>query len=322
MPSGVQAPVDSPCVPWPLTAGVQWGDDKTETLLAILLDGQHHEKLQTRQHSQTYRAVAEQLWEQGFLRTPEQCRTKFNSLWSRYHKVRPGRVPELSVLNEEVDAVSGSWASAPKVASRAVPGQEGRAAESGERSQQNGEPTEVGEGVWADSAAGDEEDFRDPSWEGGRLDLPVLFPPRAGRTPDSDSQGTGVPQSPLAQLSGGSGLCCWRAHCPDARPAPGHGVCLSVLRLSPLPIRAQVRIHQPLSQSTWRVPRAAPFLGFLVLPGASSPDSLPFPPAPASPSFPELSMCRPRPGNTVSSHFRRARGSLLLFNCKRPGRQE
>lgn len=161
--------MDSPCVPWPLAAGVQWGDDETETLLAILLDGQHHEKLQTRQHSQTYRAVAEQLWEQRFLRTPEQCRTKFNSLWSRYHKVRPGRVPELSVLNEEVDAVSGSWASAPKVASRAVPGQEGRAAESGERSQQNGEPTEVGEGVWADGAAGDEEDFRDPSWEGGDL---------------------------------------------------------------------------------------------------------------------------------------------------------
>uniref|UniRef100_A0A452Q9R7 Myb/SANT-like DNA-binding domain-containing protein n=1 Tax=Ursus americanus TaxID=9643 RepID=A0A452Q9R7_URSAM len=154
------------------------------------------EKLQTCQHSQTYRVVAERLWEQGFLRTPEQCRTKFNSLRSRYHKVRAGRVPEPCVLYEEVDAVSGSWVSAPKVASRAVPGQEGRATESGELSQQNGEPTEVGEGVWADGAAGDEEDFWDPGWEGGRLDLPVLFPPRAGRTPDSDSQGTG--KSPRA----------------------------------------------------------------------------------------------------------------------------
>ncbi|XP_064446380.1 LOW QUALITY PROTEIN: zinc finger and SCAN domain-containing protein 32 [Mirounga angustirostris] len=144
------------------SSGVHWGDEETETLLAILWDAQHHEKLQTREHSQIYRAVAGRLREQGFLRTPEQCRTEFTSLPSRYHKGRAGRVPEPCVLCE---ALSSSWASAPTVASRAVPGQEGRAAEPGELSQQNGEPTEVGEGARADGAAGDEQDFRDSGRE-------------------------------------------------------------------------------------------------------------------------------------------------------------
>ncbi|KAF3818900.1 hypothetical protein GH733_012317 [Mirounga leonina] len=152
--------------------GVHWGDEETETLLAILWDAQHHEKLQTREHSQTYRAMAGRLREQGFLRTPEQCRTEFTSLPSRYHKGRAGRVPEPCVLCE---ALSSSWASAPTVASGAVPGQEGRAAEPGELSQQNGEPTEVGEGARADGAAGDEQDFRDSAREGRRRDPPVFL---------------------------------------------------------------------------------------------------------------------------------------------------
>lgn len=54
----------------------------------------------------------------------------------------------------------------------------------------------------------------------------------------------------------------------------------------------------------------------------SGPDSLPCPPAPAPPSFPGLSVCWPRRGNTLSSHFSQAQGSLLLLSCRRQGHQE
>ncbi|XP_047569731.1 uncharacterized protein LOC125090764 isoform X2 [Lutra lutra] len=84
---------------------------------------------------------------------------------SRCREVGAGRVPEPCVLHEAVDPRSSSWASAPKVASRAVPGHEGRAAESGELSRQNGKPTAIGEGAWADGAAGDEGRFQDTGRE-------------------------------------------------------------------------------------------------------------------------------------------------------------
>uniref|UniRef100_A0A8C0LP88 Uncharacterized protein n=1 Tax=Canis lupus dingo TaxID=286419 RepID=A0A8C0LP88_CANLU len=82
--------------------------------------------------------------EQGLLRAPGQSHTKFHGLGSRYRKGRG-----------EVHALSSSWASAPKEASCAVPGQEGRATEAGELSQQEGEPMEAGEGAWTDGAARD-----------------------------------------------------------------------------------------------------------------------------------------------------------------------
>ncbi|XP_047569732.1 uncharacterized protein LOC125090764 isoform X3 [Lutra lutra] len=150
---------------------------------------------------------------------------------SRCREVGAGRVPEPCVLHEAVDPRSSSWASAPKVASRAVPGHEGRAAESGELSRQNGKPTAIGEGAWADGAAGDEGRFQD----------------------------TG---------------------------------------------------------------REAPVLGFLRLLWASSPDSLPFPPAPARLSRPDPGVCWPRPYSTLSPSVRRAQGSLLLLSCRRRGHRE
>ncbi|XP_034795562.3 zinc finger and SCAN domain-containing protein 32 isoform X2 [Pan paniscus] len=160
--------------------GVPWGYEETKTLLAILSSSQFYGKLQTcQQNSQIYRAMAEGLWEQGFLRTPEQCRTKFKSLQLSYRKVRRGRVPEPCIFYEEMNALSGSWASAPPMASDAVPGQEGSDIEAGELNHQNGEPTEVEDGT-VDGADGDEKDFRNPDQEVRKLDLPVLFPNRLG----------------------------------------------------------------------------------------------------------------------------------------------
>uniref|UniRef100_A0A8C7BZ86 Uncharacterized protein n=1 Tax=Neovison vison TaxID=452646 RepID=A0A8C7BZ86_NEOVI len=99
---------------------------------------------------------------------------RFNSLRSRCWEVGAGRVPEPCVLHEAVGARSSSWASAPKVASRAVPGHEGRAVESGEMSRQNRKHIAIGEGAWADGVAGDEGDFQETGREGRRRDLLVL----------------------------------------------------------------------------------------------------------------------------------------------------
>ncbi|XP_011885678.1 PREDICTED: zinc finger and SCAN domain-containing protein 32 isoform X5 [Cercocebus atys] len=121
--------------------------------------------------------MAEQLWDRGFLRTPEQCRTKFKSLQLSYRKVRRGCMPEPCIFYEEMDALSSSWASAPPMASDAVPGQEGGDIEVGELNHQNGEPTEVEDGT-VDGADRDEKDFRNPGQEVRKVDLPVLFPNR------------------------------------------------------------------------------------------------------------------------------------------------
>ncbi|XP_025226821.1 zinc finger and SCAN domain-containing protein 32 isoform X2 [Theropithecus gelada] len=158
--------------------GVPWGYEETKTLLAILSSSQFYGKLQTcQQNSQIYRAMAEQLWDRGFLRTPEQCRTKFKSLQLSYRKVRRGCVPEPCIFYEEMDALSSSWASAPPMASDAVPGQEGSDIEAGELNHQNGEPTEVEDGT-VDGADRDEKEFRNPGQEVRIVDLSVLFPNR------------------------------------------------------------------------------------------------------------------------------------------------
>ncbi|XP_064218450.1 zinc finger and SCAN domain-containing protein 32 isoform X2 [Aotus nancymaae] len=163
-----------------LATGVPWGYEETRTLLAIFSSSQFYGKLQTcQQNSQIYRAMAERLWEQGFLRTPEECRTKFKSLQLSYCKVRRGRVPEPYIFYEEMDAFSNSWASVPPMASDAVPNQEGSDIKAGELSHQNGEPTEVEDGT-VDGADRDEKDFSNPGQEVRKLDLPVLFPNRLG----------------------------------------------------------------------------------------------------------------------------------------------
>ncbi|XP_026939912.1 zinc finger and SCAN domain-containing protein 29 isoform X2 [Sagmatias obliquidens] len=87
-------------------SGVHWGYEETKTYLAILSETQFYEALQNcHRNSQLYGAVAERLWEYGFLRTPEQCRTKFKSLHTSYRKVKNGQAPETCPFFEEMDAL-------------------------------------------------------------------------------------------------------------------------------------------------------------------------------------------------------------------------
>lgn len=96
-----------------------------------------------------------------------------------------------------------------------------------------------------------------------------------------------------------------RAHSPDGTQRCG---------FSPSP-------PQPRSACAGLSHRAhgvtATILGFLRPLWASSPDSLPFLPAPAMPSCPDRSVCWPHPCSTLSPRFRQAQGSLLLLSCWR-----
>ncbi|XP_008700393.1 zinc finger and SCAN domain-containing protein 29 isoform X2 [Ursus maritimus] len=95
-------------------SGVHWGYEETKTYLAILSETQFYEALRNcHRNSQLYGAVAERLWEYGFLRTPEQCRTKFKSLQTSYRKVKNGQAPETCPFFEEMDALVSARAVAP-----------------------------------------------------------------------------------------------------------------------------------------------------------------------------------------------------------------
>uniref|UniRef100_A0A8C8VTV9 Zinc finger SCAN domains 29 n=1 Tax=Peromyscus maniculatus bairdii TaxID=230844 RepID=A0A8C8VTV9_PERMB len=95
-------------------SGVHWGYEETKTYLAILSETQFYKALQNcHRNSQLYGAVAERLWEYGFLRTPEQCRTKFKSLQTSYRKVKNGLAPETCPFFEEMDALVSARVGAP-----------------------------------------------------------------------------------------------------------------------------------------------------------------------------------------------------------------
>ncbi|XP_032712572.1 zinc finger and SCAN domain-containing protein 29 isoform X4 [Lontra canadensis] len=95
-------------------SGVHWGYEETKTYLAILSETQFYETLRNcHRNSQLYGAVAERLWEYGFLRTPEQCRTKFKSLQTSYRKVKNGQAPETCPFFEEMDALVSARVVAP-----------------------------------------------------------------------------------------------------------------------------------------------------------------------------------------------------------------
>ncbi|XP_059559448.1 zinc finger and SCAN domain-containing protein 29 isoform X1 [Myotis daubentonii] len=95
-------------------SGVHWGYEETKTYLAILSETQFYEALRNcHRNSQLYGAVAERLWEYGFLRTPEQCRTKFKSLQTSYRKVKNGQAAETCPFFEEMDALVSARAAAP-----------------------------------------------------------------------------------------------------------------------------------------------------------------------------------------------------------------
>ncbi|XP_043850416.1 zinc finger protein with KRAB and SCAN domains 2 isoform X2 [Dromiciops gliroides] len=97
-------------------SGVHWGYEETKTFLDILSESQFYEALQAcHRKSKVYGAVAEQLRECGFLRTAEQCRTKFKSLQKSYRKVRNGNVLESCAFYEELDALMNTQASASSI---------------------------------------------------------------------------------------------------------------------------------------------------------------------------------------------------------------
>ncbi|ELW66269.1 Zinc finger protein with KRAB and SCAN domains 2 [Tupaia chinensis] len=103
-------------------SGVHWGYEETKTFLDILRETRFYEALQAcHRKSKLYGAVAEQLRECGFLRTPEQCRTKFKSLQKSYRKVKNGHVLESCAFYKEMDALINSRAPAPASNNPEVP---------------------------------------------------------------------------------------------------------------------------------------------------------------------------------------------------------
>ncbi|XP_006862424.1 PREDICTED: zinc finger and SCAN domain-containing protein 20 [Chrysochloris asiatica] len=86
--------------------GVHWGYEETKAFLAILSESPFSEKLRTcHQNSQVYRAIAERLCAQGFLRTLEQCRYRFKNLLRSYRKAKSSHPPGTCPFYEELDSL-------------------------------------------------------------------------------------------------------------------------------------------------------------------------------------------------------------------------
>ncbi|XP_075420757.1 zinc finger protein with KRAB and SCAN domains 2 [Tenrec ecaudatus] len=114
--------IRSPPVLFQNLSGVHWGYEETKTFLDILHETRFYEALQAcHRKSKLYGAVAEQLRACGFLRTPEQCRTKFKSLQKSYRKVRNGHVLESCAFYKEMDALINSQTSMPSTSNPEMP---------------------------------------------------------------------------------------------------------------------------------------------------------------------------------------------------------
>ncbi|XP_074073930.1 zinc finger and SCAN domain-containing protein 29-like isoform X2 [Macrotis lagotis] len=86
--------------------GVHWGYEETKAFLEILSESQFYEKLRTHHpNRQVYRVISERLREKGFLRMPEQCRTKFNSLQTSYRKAESNHAPKTCAFYDEMHAL-------------------------------------------------------------------------------------------------------------------------------------------------------------------------------------------------------------------------
>ncbi|XP_039692958.1 zinc finger and SCAN domain-containing protein 20 isoform X2 [Pteropus medius] len=86
--------------------GVHWGYEETKAFLTILSESSFSEKLRTcHQNSQVYRAIAERLCAQGFLRTLEQCRYRFKNLLRSYRKAKSSHPPGTCPFYEELDSL-------------------------------------------------------------------------------------------------------------------------------------------------------------------------------------------------------------------------
>ncbi|XP_049734649.1 zinc finger and SCAN domain-containing protein 20 isoform X3 [Elephas maximus indicus] len=89
-----------------ILTGVHWGYEETKAFLAILSESPFSEKLRTcHQNSQVYRAIAERLCAQGFLRTLEQCRYRFKNLLRSYRKAKSSHPPGTCPFYEELDSL-------------------------------------------------------------------------------------------------------------------------------------------------------------------------------------------------------------------------
>ncbi|XP_075388295.1 zinc finger and SCAN domain-containing protein 29 [Tenrec ecaudatus] len=160
-------------------SGVHWGYEETKTYLAILSETQFYEALRNcHRNSQLYGAVAERLWTHGFLRTPEQCRTKFKSLQTSYRKVKNGQPTETCPFFEEMDAlVSAQVAALPSTGLEeemaSCPTQGTGEAETAKQDE------EAEETIEEDDSDGDDEDLEIPP--GAVLTrAPVLFQSPSG----------------------------------------------------------------------------------------------------------------------------------------------
>uniref|UniRef100_A0A8C6BCT4 Zinc finger and SCAN domain containing 20 n=1 Tax=Monodon monoceros TaxID=40151 RepID=A0A8C6BCT4_MONMO len=87
-------------------SGVHWSYEETKTFLAILSESRFSEKLRTcHQNRQVYRAIAERLRAQGFLRTLEQCRYRVKNLLRNYRKAKSSHPPGTCPFYEELEAL-------------------------------------------------------------------------------------------------------------------------------------------------------------------------------------------------------------------------
>uniref|UniRef100_A0A667G4V7 Zinc finger and SCAN domain containing 29 n=1 Tax=Lynx canadensis TaxID=61383 RepID=A0A667G4V7_LYNCA len=160
-------------------AGVHWGYEETRTLLAILSQTEFYEALRNcHRNSQVYGAVAERLREFGFLRTLEQCRTKFKGLQKSYRKVKSGHPPETCPFFEEMEALMSA-----QVIALPSNGLEERACYSGlvgsdaetEEPGQGGWQHEGAEEVMAEESDSDEMVQEATPQDPDNLTAPVLF---------------------------------------------------------------------------------------------------------------------------------------------------
>ena len=183
-------------------AGVHWGYEETKTFLDILHETRFYEALQAcHRKSKLYGAVAEQLRECGFLRTPEQCRTKFKSLQKSYRKVKNGHVLESCAFYKEMDALINSRASAaPTSSPEEAPSPSGQEREDMEIEPQ--EPTvwepeeDSQEALVEDSGSermSEEEIMQEPEFQGP----PCLLQSPSGK----DHWGSGVKEESVGLLT-------------------------------------------------------------------------------------------------------------------------
>ncbi|XP_062061750.1 zinc finger and SCAN domain-containing protein 29 isoform X2 [Lepus europaeus] len=161
-------------------AGVHWGYEETRTLLAILSQTEFYEALRNcHRNSQVYGAVAERLREYGFLRTLEQCRTKFKGLQKSYRKVKSGHPPETCPFFEEMEALMSAQVIALPCnsleAAVSLSGQMGSDTET-EEPQQGGWQQEKGaEEAMAEESDSDEADLEATPQDPNNTTAPVLF---------------------------------------------------------------------------------------------------------------------------------------------------